>query len=76
MTDITEMKSAEMALAQKTKELEDYVENAAIALHWVNENGIITWANKAELDMLGYEKEEYIGRHIAEFHVRCICSLL
>lgn len=50
-------------------ELQDYIENAAIGLHWVNESGIILWANKAELDMLGYAKEEYIGHHISEFHV-------
>ncbi|MRG47916.1 PAS domain S-box protein [Chitinophaga sp. SYP-B3965] len=52
------------------EELQDYVENAAIGLHWVDANGIIIWANQAELDMLGYEKEEYIGRHISEFHVQ------
>lgn len=51
------------------EELQDYVENAAIALHWVDANGIILWANQAELDLLGYEKEEYIGHHISEFHV-------
>lgn len=51
------------------EELQDYVENAAIGLHWVDANGIILWANQAELDLLGYEKEEYIGHHISEFHV-------
>lgn len=50
------------------EELQDYVENAAIGLHWVDANGIILWANQAELDLLGYEKEEYIGHHISEFH--------
>jgi PAS domain S-box-containing protein len=51
------------------EELQDYVENAAIGLHWVDARGIILWANQAELDLLGYEKEEYIGHHISEFHV-------
>ncbi|WP_343305382.1 PAS domain S-box protein [Chitinophaga niabensis] len=51
------------------EELQDYVENAAIGLHWVDANGMILWANQAELDLLGYEKEEYIGHHISEFHV-------
>lgn len=50
------------------EELQDYIENAAIALHWVDANGMITWANQAELDMLGYTEEEYIGHHISEFH--------
>ena len=52
-------------LEWKTQMLQDYVDNAAIGLHWVNEHGIITWANKAELDMLGYTEEEYIGHHIS-----------
>lgn len=50
------------------RELKDYVENAPIGMHWVNADGIITWANAAELEMLGYEKHEYIGHHISEFY--------
>jgi len=68
--DITGYKKTEKELQFKTRELEDYVDNAAIGLHWVDGNGIIKWANKAELDMLGYTKEEYIGHHISEFHVQ------
>ena len=30
--------------------------------------GIILRANKAELSLLGYGADEYVGRHIAEFH--------
>jgi PAS domain S-box-containing protein len=37
-------------------------------MHWVTSDGTISWANQAELDMLGYTKEEYIGRSIVEFH--------
>ena len=66
--DITARVQAEQQLAAKSRELQDYIENANIALHWVNAEGIIVWANKAELDMLGYTAEEYIGRHISEFH--------
>jgi PAS domain S-box-containing protein len=32
-------------------------------------DGIILRANQSELDLLGYRREEYVGRHIAEFHV-------
>lgn len=67
--DNTDKKDTEKQLYRKTVELQDYVENATVALHWVDENGIIKWANKAELDMLGYHEDEYIGHHIAEFHV-------
>lgn len=56
----------EMTLVNE--ELTDFIENAALPLHWVNNEGIITWANQAELSALGYEKEEYIGHPISKFH--------
>jgi PAS domain S-box-containing protein len=55
-------------LRRHNEELTDFVENGAIGLHWVGPDGTILWANQAELDMLGYQKPEYIGHHIAEFH--------
>ncbi|SDG27239.1 PAS domain-containing sensor histidine kinase [Chitinophaga filiformis] len=67
--NITEQKETEKALNRKTIELQDYVDNAVIGLHWVDANGIIKWANKAELEMLGYTAEEYIGQHISKFHL-------
>lgn len=56
-------------LKRRNEELEDFVENASIPLHWVNEEGIIVWANQAELDLLGYTANEYIGKPITDFHV-------
>ena len=56
------------ALRRSEGNLRDFFENATVGLHWVNSEGIIVWANKTELDLLGYESEEYIGHHIAEFH--------
>ena len=50
------------------QELSDFVENALEGLHKVGPDGVILWANKAELDMLGYQEDEYLGRHISEFH--------
>jgi two-component system sensor histidine kinase VicK len=60
--------SIEEELKLKLAELTDFVENAALPLHWVNAEGVITWANQAELDLLGYTKEEYIGYPISDFH--------
>ena len=37
-------------------------------LHWVGPDGRIIWANRAELDLLGYSPDEYIGHSIREFH--------
>jgi PAS domain S-box-containing protein len=66
--DISERKKTEEEVRRKTKDLEDFFENSAIGLHIVSGEGIILRANKAELDLLGYDAEEYIGHHIAEFH--------
>ena len=66
--DITERKSAEAKLAQSQRELLDFAENANVPLHRVDRNGIIIWANQAELDYLGYQWHEYVGHPIAQFH--------
>jgi PAS domain S-box-containing protein len=54
---------------EREQELSDFFENAPVALHWVGSDGTILRANRAELDLLGYAAEEYIGRPIADFHV-------
>lgn len=69
---LTEKSSDELSnldeLRRRERELSDFIENASVGLHWVGADGTILWANQAELDLLGYTREEYIGRHIAEFH--------
>ena len=62
-------KEVELALRRREQEFADFMENAAEGLHRVAGDGTILWANRAELQMLGYAWEEYVGRHIAEFHV-------
>jgi PAS domain S-box-containing protein len=54
--------------AHEAQELADFFDNAAIGLHWVAADGTILRANRAELEMLGYRADEYVGRNIAEFH--------
>lgn len=56
------------ALHHSVDELEDFFENGAVGLHLVSRNGTIVRANKAELQMLGYTADEYVGKNIAEFH--------
>ena len=46
----------------------DFFENANVPMHWVGSDGIVLRANDAELDALGYSREEYVGHHIANFH--------
>jgi len=67
-TEIAERKRIEHALRLRDAELTAFVENATIGLHWVGADGIILWANRAELELLGYSHDEYVGRHISEFH--------
>ena len=65
---VLQRRRAEEQLHQSQRELSDFVENATVGLHWVGPDGRILWANQAELDLMGYTRDEYIGRHIAEFH--------
>ena len=51
-----------------SNDLQDFLENALDGMHWVGPGGTILWANAAELNLLGYTADEYIGRHIATFH--------
>jgi PAS domain S-box-containing protein len=46
----------------------DYLDNAAIGLHWVDGNTTILWANPSDYEPLGYTADEYIGHSITEFH--------
>jgi two-component system cell cycle sensor histidine kinase/response regulator CckA len=57
-----------MALRRSEAALRDFIETSTIGLHWVGADGTILWVNQAELDLLGYAREEYVGRNIAEFH--------
>jgi PAS domain S-box-containing protein len=66
--DITERKQREDARRRAEEELRDFVENASVGMHWVGADGTIIWANQAELDLLGYTREEYIGQSIGKFH--------
>jgi CheY-like chemotaxis protein len=70
-----EPRSLEEALAQirelreEVDRLTDFVDNGAVGLHWVDREGTIVWTNRTELRLLGYTYDEYVGRHIREFHV-------
>jgi PAS domain-containing protein len=50
-------------------DFKDFFESSNVPLHLVSDDGTILQANKAELELLGYQADEYIGRHIADFYV-------
>ncbi len=57
------------ALHERERELTDLIENAPVGIHWIAQDGKILWANRQELDLLGYDRQEYIGRNVVDFHV-------
>jgi PAS domain S-box-containing protein len=67
-TEIAERKRIQHSLQLREAELTDFLENALIGMHWVAADGSILWANKAEMELLGYGREEFIGHQIREFH--------
>lgn len=66
--DITERKKMEEALRRSEMELTDFFENAAMGLHWVDSEGTVLRVNQADLDLMGYTRDECVGHNIAEFH--------
>jgi PAS domain S-box-containing protein len=58
-----------LASENSTSDLEDFFEHGAVALHLVGPDGTILRANRAELDLLGYSADEYVGHPIQNFHV-------
>ena len=65
--------AAEKSLVRKQRELSDFLENAAEGLQRVGPDGRVIWANRALLDLLGYEAAEYIGHELADFHADRDC---
>jgi PAS domain S-box-containing protein len=65
----SEPKKIGAKMSRIEQELTDFFEYGAVGLHWVGPEGHILRANQAELELLGYSHEEYVGQHIAKFHV-------
>ena len=68
-SEIAERRKAERLFQRREAQLWDFLESAAVAMHWVAADGTILWANRAELKLLGYDRDEYVGHSIKEFHI-------
>src|SRR5262249_738824 len=68
LTEVAERRRVAEDLRRHREELADFFENATIGVHWVGPDGKILRANRAELEMLGYSRDEYVGHNITEFH--------
>jgi PAS domain S-box-containing protein len=49
------------------QDLAFFAEGASVGLQWLAPDGRILWANRAQLELTGCEKEGYVGRRISEF---------
>jgi PAS domain S-box-containing protein len=58
----------ESALAQRDRELSDFLENALEGLLKVGPDGTIFWVNGAGLELLGCGEAECIGHAVEDFH--------
>lgn len=67
-TEVKERRHAEAALLRSREQLQDFIENANVGMNWLSAEGTILWANRGELELLGYASEEYIGHHVTEFY--------
>ena len=65
---VATLESVHKTLARRERELSDFLENATEGIHQVSPEGKILWANQAELDLLGYTANEYIGQDIRRFY--------
>lgn len=66
--DVTDRRRANDAVRRSEEELSDFFENASVGLHWLDPQGVILRVNQAELDLLGYSADEFVGRSMYEFH--------
>jgi diguanylate cyclase (GGDEF)-like protein/PAS domain S-box-containing protein len=66
--DVSDRERALEDARRARRDLEDFFENSLVGMHAAAADGTILIANQAEMDMLGYRREEYVGHNIAEFH--------
>ena len=64
-----DLRRSDKEVRRSEEDLSDFFESASLGFHWVDLDGTILKANQAELDLLGYGADEFVGRNIADFHV-------
>ncbi len=67
LTDISDRKQAQEALAKYAHEVEDLYNNAPCGYHSLDSEGRFIKVNETELQWLGYTREEMIGQPLMNF---------
>jgi PAS domain S-box-containing protein len=65
--DVTERIRADEAIRESEEKYRDLYDNAPDMYHTLDKNGIVVDCNETEARMLGYKKEEIIGRPLTDF---------
>ena len=65
--DITKQKEMERALEKSEKKFKQLYEKAPVPYHTLSSSGVITDVNEIWCQILGYSKEEVVGRSIFDF---------
>jgi PAS domain S-box-containing protein len=66
---ISEQQLCNISLEASQQGISDFIENALIGMHWVDIDGNIVWVNQTELKMFGYDRSQYLGQPLINFHV-------
>lgn len=66
-SDITERKEMEAALAERERRLRDIIETTSEGYWQINLDGVTTDVNGSLCEMLGYSREEMMGKHTSFF---------
>ncbi len=67
LANISQRRKVELALRESEEKYRDLYDNAPDMYHSLNGDGIIIACNETEARMLGYRKEEIIGRPVTDF---------
>ena len=50
------------------EDVREFLEHGSVPFHWVTADGTILRANRATLELFGYDEHEYVGLNIADLH--------